>query len=244
MNISAEMIIRTGMITMMSLNKRGLSVVVSGILVVAPAMASYTCAQVLDGSLASVPSEASKAATESLSTFNALNAPPGAEAKFVAPGAAKGKEMLGAPLRDYIIGLNSLKAWDGKDPSRLLKPTNRFVYPIIMGGEVKSQVTLSERSGSWQPVEFSNSTLSQATSETREKIRNNAPGAAAVPSIQVRIPAMNATFLAQQENGDLTLTAVQSLPEYGIESGQSASARSVLLKLQPFAKEIDSSLPN
>ena len=239
MNMLAATITHTGMTTTMS-NRHGLYLITMSLFVVGSAIG-----QTSNGEQSKIPSDANEAAVESLNTYEALF--PQRNVETLNEQGPQAKATLGEPMRDYIIGLNSLKSWDGNDPSILLISTDRIVYPIADNSVVQSDVTISKKNGRWEAVAFGSTTEAQSRSRIRDEIKTkvpSGPGGQEATFIQVRIPALNVSFLAQQESGQLIFAPIQSVPNLGIEAGKREPATQVLHRLQPAAKQIDSNVPN
>jgi len=187
---------------------------------------------------------ADKAAIESLQTFRQLvtaeNAP---SYGFDSPGSAA-VATVGPPLKDSLIRLDSLKKWDGKEVGDLITPTGRIIYPIASHGNPGSSVTLGLREGKWVPVAFGNARESQSRTTIRNQILTNAPGGTAPQLMQVRVPALNLTFLAYTEDSELIFTPLQTVPSMELSAGKPEPAFNVLRRVQKTALKLNSDLPN
>jgi hypothetical protein len=192
---------------------------------------------------AEVPADARKAAVESLQTFRELAAPENAEKLGLDKPEQAAQAALGNPIQDYLIGLSDLKAWDGRDPGALLRATGQLIFPITTEGATRTSVTVAQIKGTWKAAAFGSPNEARARSEIREKLGGGAP-VTAPGTVQVRIPALNAVFVAQQAGGELQFTPIFSVPNLGLEAGKTESAREVLQRLLPAARELNPNVPN
>jgi hypothetical protein len=215
----------------------------AAILVLAPTMCLAQPLGAPGGVDLSAAARASEsAATKSLSTLSALaeNGEP-QRLGFRVPGDAAHSE-LAPPMSDFLVGLDSLRSWrPGGDPMALLRYTNLIVYPVTVGGEVQSSITLKKEDDGWRAVEFGAPALSVATAATRAKVAGAAPGAAS-DMFRVRIPAFNLVFIGYRQDGRLMLSPVADAPQYGLSSGAPIAADQLFTQLQPEA-ERDQGLP-
>lgn len=192
---------------------------------------------------AEVPEAAHAAANKSLKTLRSLSAPDAAvTVDGVSPTGLDANAKLGAPLQDYVIGLTSLRDWSGKNPLTLLRSTGQFVYPIVVEGSTKTSVTIAKVKGDWTAAIFGSANEARARSRIQEMLNAKAPGGNA-NVIQVRIPALNVTFIGQENSGDVQFTPLYSRPNLGVEAGKTEAAESVLLRLRSAAKSVDPNLP-
>ena len=159
---------------------------------------------------------------------------------------------LGAPIQDSIIRLSELRKWDGKDPSAVLHFTGRLIFPInsIQGDKPfpQSSMTLVKQDGEWwTAVEFGSVAEAQSRARTEGRVLDSTPtGPGSEPPIlfQVRFREMRLIFVAKQVDKALFFSSLEPVPSIGLEPGQIANARDVLLKLQPIAAKLVPGAPN
>ncbi len=187
------------------------------------------------------PEEARQAAAKSIQTLEGYEAARITGPSVPAPGAGM---SLGEPFHDYIIRLDDLKNWDGKDASALLHSTGRYVYPINMRGIAQASVTVGMSHGQWTCLRFGTRQEAESRSFIEENLRRDAPGSHAGTGIEVRLPTFHVSFIAQRTGGELQFTPTKSLPKYDLEAGKTEPARKVLLRLQPAAQKLDPDQPN
>jgi hypothetical protein len=194
--------------------------------------------------MVSIPDQAKEAAEGSLKTFSSIAGAPGNATKLgLREPSEASKVSLGIPLVDYMIDLAALKEWDGTEPMKLLRFTGQFVYPIRVGDSTRSSVTIAKVGDQWTAAVFGSPNEAQARTRVRDSLSDKAPGGE-TSTIQVRVPALHAIFVARQLGGELDFTPIVSNPTLGLKSGETESAQKVLLRIQPFAKELDPQVPN
>jgi hypothetical protein len=207
----------------------------------------FSQAQSLDQpQLDTAPDAANRAANQSLETFRELVTPENAKAYgFEAPGAVASANV-GSPVHEAVIGLDSLKKWDGENVESLIKPTGRLIYPIVSkDGISRSSVTLRLKDGEWSPVSFGDSREAHIRSDIRSAIDQNAPAGAPKPQVlQVRVPALNLNFLAQRKDNIVLFTSLQSIPSIDVKAGTTESAKDILTRVQSMAMKVNSDVPN
>jgi hypothetical protein len=208
------------------------------ILITTPVLAAVPTTQ----EIRALPGQTQVAARNSLQTLRQLvDAENVRELGFESPQQAQ-KANLGQPLLDYMIRLDELTKYDGGDPAKYLHATGQAVYPVLVDGKPRSSITLLRKDNAWTPLSFGEAQLSDARGRALQAIKGAAPGAAD-GGFQVRIPAMNAVFVAHTVNGTVMLTPVNSLPEFGLEANRTEPAKDVLARLQPLAHQIDPNVP-
>jgi hypothetical protein len=217
----------------------------TGILPFAMLLIIANAHNVLGGQSSANDEDANKAAVGSLQTFEQLVTPENVKAYgFDSPGSVV-KSKVGQPVRDYVIALDSLQKWDGKDASSIIKQTGRMIYPIYSNGTTNSFVTIAFKEGRWVPIAFGDTREAQMISRIRDKINADAPGGGNIGTVtQVRVPALNLKFLANTVNSELILTPMQSVSALDITSGKGELATAVLRRVQKSAVTINPDAPN
>lgn len=192
--------------------------------------------------LAATAKDSAAAAQQSLSTLSALAANDNAERLgFAAPGDAA-KSELGQPWSDFIVRLDDLRSWkSGSDAMSLLRPTGLVVYPVTVGGGVRSSVTLKKEDSEWKAVSFGAPGQTQAVANTRDSVvkKDTVSGP---QTFQVRIAAFNLLFVGYVSDGKLMLTPVADSQRYDLSAGVTVEADKLFTRLQPDA-ERDPGLP-
>jgi len=176
------------------------------------------------------------AASASLGTLQKL----AAGENYRALGFESAAEVRGAaldePLAVYMVRLDDLKAYHaGSDPSSLLRPLDKVVFPVSVDKRVRSSITLEDRGGKWQATSFGAPALTQRLSEARDR----AVAAHRVPpggSFVVHVAALNAYFLGYREGSRLMLTAITDDGELKTKAGATEPASEVFVTLAEAAQ--------
>jgi hypothetical protein len=151
---------------------------------------------------------------------------------------------LAEPLPMLMVGLNDLRAYQtGDDPRPLLRDEGTVMYPVTVGGEVRSSVILRKVSGDWKATQFGRSNLASFAHAGRERLASARRVAEAGVSL-VEIPTMSARMLEHEENGVPMLTSLLDVPHTDLRAGVTLPAAEVFAKLQPLAAQNDGKAPN
>lgn len=197
------------------------------------------CPVVLAQEMAMEREEPAEAARAALDTFGRLVSEENyAQLGFDSPREVQQAE-LGEPLMEYMIRLDALQGYqEGSDPEELLVPTQQLIYPVVVGGKVRSAVTLSKASGEWKVVGFGKPMLARLLDEQRSSLES-ARGTAATPAFAVRIPALNVYFLGTREDSRLLFTPLFDDSRIDLKKGEAVPAGEVLQRLAPIARELE-----
>jgi hypothetical protein len=145
---------------------------------------------------------------------------------------------LSEPMRLFVVPLDRLKEYQpGGDPNRLLVDSNRLIFPVNVGGEHRSSLTLLLQDGKWQVVSFGRPALTKALSDLRLK-QATATRAAANTFFAVHVPALRHYFIARREGAALLLAPLLADAALGWEAGQEIDAQRAFAALAPQAKEL------
>lgn len=151
---------------------------------------------------------------------------------------------LAEPLPMLMVGLNDLRGYRaGDDPRPLLRDEGTVMYPVTVGGEVRSSVILRRVNGDWKATQFGRSNLAGFAQAGRKQVAS----ARRVPESGVslvEIPTMSARMLEHEENGVPMLTSLLDVPNTDLRAGMTLTAAGVFAKLQPLAAQNDGKAPN
>lgn len=138
---------------------------------------------------------------------------------------------IGEKLDVFMIRLDALKAAPVDAPSaeKLLTSTTESVVPVLIGGQVRSSITITRGTGGFEASAFGEADL-QGLGESRP------PGQGA---FLVQVPALGLQFLGSREAGKLMLTPMVSDPRLRLETGKAAPADDVVRQLVPLARSHD-----
>lgn len=191
--------------------------------------------------VAAVARDSAAAARQSLSTLAALSHGENATRLGFRTADEAARSDLGAPLSDFIVGLDDLRAWQpGKDPMSLLRATGLVVYPVTVGGTVRSSVTLTRQGNEWKAVSFGAPAQTLAVAGARDNVVKT--GVAAASIFQVRIPAFNLVFIGYVTGGRLMLVPTLDVARYELTRGTPVAANTLFTRLKPLAEQ-DQGLP-
>jgi hypothetical protein len=148
---------------------------------------------------------------------------------FESVDEAKGA-TLQPPLQIRNVPLDALKAYKpGASVEQLLAEPVETFYPVAVGGNVRTGVTISKRPDGFAPSAFGAYDLARRLSRYRQG--GDGPG-----EFVVRIPAMNFSFLGRNTGGGLVLVPVVADPALGWKEGETLPAARVFGQLAPLAE--------
>ena len=151
---------------------------------------------------------------------------------------------LASPLPMLMVQLNDLQAYRaGDDPRPLLKNEGSFIYPVTVGGDVRSSIVVRKTGGEWKATQFGRANLAKFAHEGRQQV-SLARGVAESDVSLVEIPTVSARMLAHDENGVPMLTALLDVPGTDLRAGATVPAADVFTKLHPLAMLNDGTKPN
>ena len=147
------------------------------------------------------------------------------------------RATLGTPVEEFMIRLDELAKYTaGQEPSQLLHRTERVTVPVLAGQQPQSSLTMTRKGGDWEASGFGASNYSRLLSETRERLAKQ-EGRSGAEYFEVRVPALNVSFLGAVSGGRLVFTPLLKDARFGFEAGKPLAADQALLKLVPAAKE-------
>jgi hypothetical protein len=140
---------------------------------------------------------------------------------------------LGVSWDEYMVRLSDLKAYQAaQDPNALLITTARRTFPILVGGRTRSSLTLG---ADGRPVGFGSPSYVRMLDSLRSQVAQR-DGGAVVDYFEVRVSALNTTFLGSRRNGQLFLTPLKTDSQYGFEAGRTLPANDALRAMVPAAQ--------
>jgi hypothetical protein len=151
---------------------------------------------------------------------------------------------LSTALPMYRVGLNPLQDYRaGQDPHPLLVDEESVMYPVTIGGEVRSSVVVEKRDGAWRASTFGKSNLAKMADGMRTQV-SAARGVSPASLSLVEVPTLHAEFVSHDEGGVLMLTSLLDVPGTDIRAGRTLQGADVLAKLQPLAVATNGNAPN
>jgi hypothetical protein len=142
---------------------------------------------------------------------------------------------LGEPISVYMIRLDTLQKYSGEDAGKLLVDAQRVVYPVEVAGQVRTTVELSAVGGRWQMSRIGGAQKIRALDKNRSAAMRTA-GMLRSDFFEVRIPALNRSFLGHHDAAGLMLTPLTDDASLKLQAGQPELASQVLARLVPEAQ--------
>jgi hypothetical protein len=135
--------------------------------------------------------------------------------------AGDSNTKLGDPFLVIILNFKMLKDYDPKvDPTGLFIFLERFIFPVVASGQVKSSVTveLKDSTKSWKPVEWGSKGL------IRLLVKARSASGSGDTSFLVWIPQLSRYFLGDIRKSQLLLIPLYDEKDYGFVAGVPKSA--------------------
>jgi len=144
---------------------------------------------------------------------------------------------LGAQLPEYLIRLDELRGFQaGQDPGALLHASGRVTWLVLVGGQVRSSLTLSLGDRGWEPVAYGSPQHARILDSVYTQLVAR-PGGGGTQYVEVRVPALNTAFIGHRQGGQLFLTPILSDQRFNFESGVTLPASQALLQMVSAARQ-------
>ncbi|MGH9794738.1 MAG: hypothetical protein ACRD5G_08200 [Candidatus Acidiferrales bacterium] len=144
---------------------------------------------------------------------------------------------LGAPVEQYVIGLDDvLRFKSASDLPQMVRSAERVTFPVVVNGRSRSAVTVRRQNNRWEPESFGAPRYIQMLTEVRERLAAEKQRPAG-EFFEVRIPALNLTFLGHAQDARLFLALVHDAPGLALKRGVLSSAEDVMKVIEPLARE-------
>ncbi len=139
-----------------------------------------------------------------------------------------------------MVQLDDLKVYQsGSDPRAMLVDKEEVLYPVAVGGDVRSSVVVRKRAnGQWEAAEFGRGNMVKSVVAARLGVSTRM-GIAETSFLLVEIPTLAARLVGYDVNGALMLTPVYDVPGTTLHGGVTYSASDVFTVLQPLAVRIN-----
>ncbi len=148
-----------------------------------------------------------------------------------------GSATLGTPIEEFMIGLDELRAYEPDQRGLVaISPTRRLTYPVLVGDNLRSSLTVGRGEEGWAAMSFGAPSYSQLLSAARESL-SKGDSRQATDCFEIRVPALNVSFVAKREGGGLVLTPLLDDSRFGFERGSALPLKRVLEALAPVARE-------
>lgn len=144
-----------------------------------------------------------------------------------------GSAKLGQPFDNVWLRLDSLKAAAPDAPLKTIKTAGgaRVIYPVLLEGGGTDSIIVQKVDNEWKPAVLGGGFLGPRLAQ----LRKDNP-AAAVKSYALSVPALNAHFLAYEQQGKVWLVPVIEYPQYKLKNGQPVDADLVMPALVAAAQ--------
>ncbi len=187
------------------------------------------CAQKRSTSAPPPVGDAQQAASNAITTLQKLVT----EQNYKSLGFSSMDEVksaaLAAPLPMFNIGLDRLKSYQaGQDVNALLTASSETIYPVTVGGQVRSSVTVVKKESGYTTAGFGNAEIVKSLSRYRS---DNMPNAFAV-----RVPALSLYFLGNRIENRLMLTPIAEDNRLPFRAGVAVPAEEVIKAIVPLAQ--------
>ena len=145
----------------------------------------------------------------------------------------------------HFVRLDSLTAFTaGQDTKTLAFDKQEVMYPITVGGAVRSSVTVQKGpDGKWQAVKFGNAPVAQNSQSVQLNVTSKRSVDAGTMSL-IEIPTVKAYLLSHTEKGVHMVTPLWDIPGTSYTSGVTQPAAQVFAALQPLAAKVNLTVPN
>jgi hypothetical protein len=176
-------------------------------------------------------------ARASLSTLHALVMTDAPSKRGFESADEAARADLAEPFPMQTIGLKALSAYrQGQDPRALLVNENVVLYPVVVGADVRSSITLQHQGEAWEAVSFGRMGLARSVAAARARLVA-AAGVSSGDISLVEVPGMSIHMLNHTENGTPVLTTLEDVHGTSLRAGQTLPASDVLTQLAPLAAQ-------
>ena len=167
-----------------------------------------------------------QAASVGLATLKQLAAGPDAGLHGLREGDAA-NATLGQKYDVYMIGLDRLRDYQaGGSATNLLARTPDTLFPVLVNGEVRSSITVTQESGGFTASAVGAVPSIQAASRTERS----------PDDFLVRVPALGFEFIGRRADGRVFLVLTTPDPRLRLRAGAETPAETVLEQLVPIAQ--------
>jgi hypothetical protein len=142
-----------------------------------------------------------------------------------------------AGMREFVIQLKDIKTYGrGQNPRPLLRDQQRLLFPVVHDEEVRSAITLSQRSGTWQVALIGGAQFIRTVMRAR-LIAMSTPGTPIAASNTfdiVNVTGLNLYLISTESAGKLYFIPLFDRG-VGIKAGAPILANDLLARLVPDA---------
>lgn len=144
---------------------------------------------------------------------------------------------LGDPIKEFLVPLEKLQQFESdQNPLDLLQDTGKVTYPVVVGQDAKSSITLQWLDQKWATQssgdpEYIRLMTSIRSDLAKLKNRNKAD------YFEVKVPALKVYFVGELDNGKLMLTPIRQDTRFKLSKGRSLPAEQAFKAIAPEAKK-------
>lgn len=143
---------------------------------------------------------------------------------------------LGVPVEQYAIGLEDVLRYKAPgDLPQMVKAGERVTFPVLVEGRTRSSVTVRRQNGRWTPESFGAPQYVRMLSEVRERLAAEKQRPVS-EYFEVRILALNLTFVGHAQDAQLFLALVHDAPGVDLKRGVLIPADEVMKVIEPLAR--------
>jgi hypothetical protein len=188
-----------------------------------------------------------EAATRGLATLRAL----ARQGQFAALGFTSAEEAdaatLGAPLHVFMVRLDQLKQYQpGADAASLLTDIGQDFYPVLVGGQTRSSITVSSAEGHFAAVRFGGAALARSLAQRQQEMMSAPVPRKSGPPQNfevVHVAALNLYFLGFQQRGQFMVIPTADSEQLGLRAGVPQPANAVFARLAGQARTMNPDVP-
>ena len=140
------------------------------------------------------------------------------------------RAQLGEPMEVYYLGLERMKSFQaGDDAKGLLTPSLEMIYPVTVGGDVRTGVTIVHKEQGYESSSFGNAEIVKRLAGYRQSAKEFA----------VHIPAFNLYFVGRPVNSHVLLVPIANNPRLKAQAGEATPLEVVVDQLRPYVDSYD-----
>jgi hypothetical protein len=133
--------------------------------------------------------------------------------------------QLSDPMKLYTVRLDALTSYKGAAAASLLQDAHKVIYPLTIGPQVISSLSVTQHNDGWRATDFGNSALTRALVAHRESAAD----------FVVWVPALKIYFTARGSDNNLVLTPIMDDPRFEFRAGEAIPADRAFATLQKGA---------
>jgi hypothetical protein len=133
--------------------------------------------------------------------------------------------QLGQPIEVYNMGVEKLKVYRaGQDPNSLLTPSSETIYPVTVGGSVRTGLMIVHKEQGYESSRFGDADVVKRLAAYRQ----------GPTEFAVRIPGFNMYFVGRHVNTRVVLVPIANDPRLSVQAGDAAPLEMIVDQLRPY----------